>query len=183
MNVIGKFSSSHLMENELLLINSFVESLFSIMDHQDNRERNTILSLLAPYFGATAPWVLAQAERRARTPGEIPWLLANALSNQQRREELLALFVALEEQRQVPDKKHEAPLESGAAEVLPPLTLSIAEHRLMDLIGEAGRDTAQKMYPKPNNVVDLYARLALHIENAEDRKKFLTLCPGRIPDV
>jgi hypothetical protein len=153
------------------------------MNHQDSRARSDILSLLVPYFGATAPWVLAQAERRASTPDEIPWLLANALSNQQRREELLALFIALAEQGQSPDKKQEPRAESGATEVLPQLTLSIAERRLMDLIGEAGRDRAQKMHPKPHNVVDLYARLALYIESSEDRKKFLELCPGRIPDV
>jgi hypothetical protein len=153
------------------------------MDKQDNRDRNHILFLLEPYFGASAPWVLAQAERRASSPEELPLLLANALPNQQKREQFLSQFIALESS----SASSEAIMESDsaldqAADILPGLTLSIAERRLMDFIGEAGRDTAKKMQPKPVNVIDLYTRLALYIPNPDDRKKFLALCPGRTPN-
>jgi hypothetical protein len=153
------------------------------MDNRDNRGRDHILSLLAQYFGATAPWVLTQAERRAGSPEELPLLLANALPNQQKREQFLSQFSALESS----PAPSTASVENGTAlnegiDILPGLTLSIAERRLMDFIGEAGRDTAKKMQPKPINVIDLYTRLALYIPNPDDRKKFLALCPGRMPN-
>lgn len=153
------------------------------MDNRDNRGRDHILSLLAQYFGATAPWVLTQAERRASSPEELPLLLANALPNQQKRELFLSQFIALESSSASSDAIMESDSAlNEAADILPGLTLSIAERRLMDFIGEAGRDTAKKMQPKPVNVIDLYTRLALHITNPEDRKKFLALCPGRTPN-
>ena len=153
------------------------------MDNRDNRGRDHILSLLAQYFGATAPWVLTQAERRASSPEELPLLLANALPNQQKREQFLSQFIALESSSASSDTIMESDSAlDQAADILPGLTLSIAERRLMDFIGEPGRDCVKKMQPKPINVIDLYTRLALHITNPEDRKKFLALCPGRTPN-
>ncbi|MFN7477181.1 MAG: hypothetical protein ACK5RH_04275 [Burkholderiales bacterium] len=153
------------------------------MNNRDNRGRDHILSLLAQYFGATAPWVLTQAERRASSPEELPLLLANALPNQQKREQFLSQFSALESSLALPEAGvNTSAALNDAVDTLPRLTLSIAERRLMDFIGEPGRDCVKKMQPKPINVIDLYTRLALHITNPEDRKKFLALCPGRTPN-
>ena len=176
------------------------------MPDQHNEIKTRILAALTPYFGASAPWVLTQAERRAASLADLPDLLANALPDARRRQEFLTALSWLKqeavaivntqpatppiaEQKQntftgMPGVNTAAPhlAASNAATPLTRLSISLAERRLAQFIGDTAIGMSQSLVPVPQTLLELYECLASKINHDEHKKHFLSLCPGRNAD-
>lgn len=164
------------------------------MPELHNETKTRVLALLFSYFGASAPWVLTQAERRASSLADLPDLLVNALPNAQRRQEFLAEFSWLKQEdvtsmnaqsvSSVPTEplQSDTLLEASMPNTAAPLTrlsISLAERRLAQFIGDTAVGIAQSLTPAPQTLWELYERLSLKISNDDHKKHFLSLCPGR----
>lgn len=126
----------------------------------------SLLSVVKLYFGASAPWVLAQAKRRAKHADELRDLLANALTDLTKRDDFIQAFTQL---------FHASSTEATTADeqsssVMPPplnslnkLSISLAERRLAQFVGDAALGASTRLDPPAQTLVELYDRFSVLI--------------------
>ncbi|MGZ3236658.1 MAG: hypothetical protein ACXWIN_12230 [Burkholderiaceae bacterium] len=151
-------------------------------------EKAKILELLTNHFGASAPWILTQAQARATSLEDLYTLLVNAIPEKLKRADFMSeFFAAIAEDAPT----EEAPtiiaetVVSDSNSILPlsSHTIKIAELRLMKYIGDEGENTTASLVPAPHSINELYQRLSLLIPDNEQRLRFLLLCPQRRSNV
>jgi hypothetical protein len=150
-------------------------------------QRAALLALLQDYLGLAAPWVLTQAERRAGDVQALGELLVLSVKKIEQRGAFATRYAALfSVTADAPaDSLPPGPVPTGSAAhasasdtALPPLTISLAERRLLQFIGEQAAGAAKQLSPAPATVLELYEGLARLIADPSDRERFMKLCPG-----
>jgi ribonuclease PH len=144
-------------------------------------EKAIILALITNHFGASAPWILTQAQSRAASMEELFNVLANAIPEKSKRAHFMAdISSAIAEKAPAID----LPVadDSDTKPSLSSHTIKLAELRLMQFIGDKGKNLTASLAPAPQSIKELYQRLSLFIPDDEQRQRFMLLCPQRSPN-
>ena len=136
---------------------------------------------LAKRIGPLAGVLVKRAAQSARDRGDFYQTIAVAIPDGADRADFLAEFFdqipQVAERGETPSSPPESPI-TGQTPVSA-AALAVAESRLANLIGPLAGVLVRQAANEAQSLEDLYARLAVHIAKASDRKRFLALAETR----
>ncbi len=136
---------------------------------------------LAKRIGPLAGVLVNRAAQSAKTRGDFYQTIAVAIPDGADRTDFLAEFSdripQVTERGETPSSSPESPI-TGQAPV-GAAALAAAESRLANVIGPLAGVLVRQAANEAQSLEDLYARLAVHIAKASDRKRFLALAEAR----